>query len=103
MDVNYNEDDKDANGITYTVDIHTRNYKLNDGQRAALREAMVQVLTELSIKMDLVVGEPNACRVKGSINAANSGAREIIIPEGGTAPQENAEPIFSIGGVTMKD
>lgn len=81
-DINYDPDDEDANGITYSLDVETRNYQLNDGQREALREAMVLSLQELQIKMELLMGK--SARVRGFIAPANCGRRELHVPQDAT-------------------
>lgn len=80
-DINFSEDDAEATGITYSLDVETRNMHLVEGQRAALREAMVQAMGELTMKMTLLVGDPKRVRVKGYINSSVGGRRELLLPQ----------------------
>jgi hypothetical protein len=102
-DINYSEDDAGANGIVYEITVETKNNKLNDGQRAVIREAMVMLLAEMSVKMQLIVQVPNAARVIGYINTTNDGRREMHVPEGINAEASEPAPEFTIGGVGLRD
>ena len=73
------------------------------GQRKALRDAMVQILTQASVKLQLVIGDPSKIKVSGKIVSSVSGVREMHVPMGQMREEDAPAPSMSIGGVAMKD
>jgi hypothetical protein len=69
------EQDAEASALTYSITVQTLNYKLNTGQRKAIREMMLQVLVQTRIKMALVMDNPDLYQVKGVLHSPVTGKR----------------------------
>jgi lipopolysaccharide biosynthesis regulator YciM len=69
------EMDAEASALHYSIAVQTLNYKLNNGQRKAIREMMHQMLVQTRIKMALVMDNPDLYQVRGEIRSPVTGKR----------------------------
>lgn len=71
------EGDRNAVAIHYSIDVETRNHKLSDAERDAMRRMIQLTLGELKAKLQFVLDDPNNAKAVAHIASSSSGRREL--------------------------
>jgi hypothetical protein len=80
--------DAEASALNYVIQVDTSNYRLNTGQRKAIREMMVQMLLQTRIKLSMVVEDPALIKVRCELRSPVTGKRELHPPRETTDESE---------------
>jgi hypothetical protein len=78
-------DDRSAVALHYSIDVETKNHKLTDAERNAMRRMIQLTLGELKTKLQFVLDDPGNAKAVAHIASSSSGRRELSPPLGGIA------------------
>jgi hypothetical protein len=70
-------DDRSAVALHYSIDVETKNHKLTDAERNAMRRMIQLTLGELKTKLQFVLDDPANAKAVAHIASSSSGRREL--------------------------